>query len=194
MARILVLFGTTDGHTTRVAEAMADTLRAHGAKVDLVLAGWPGPKPDDYDGILIAASVHGGRFQRDVRRWVHANAHLFKYMPTGFVSVCLGVLQPDGDVQREEQSIVNRFLTDTGWRPTMTKIVAGALLYRRYGWFKRWMMKRIAAKAGGDTDTSRNYVYTDWNDLAAFAAQFGGLVSPAGRAVAETDGRGKRVA
>jgi menaquinone-dependent protoporphyrinogen oxidase len=194
MARILVLYGTTDGHTTRIAEAVADTLRAHGARADVMHASRPGPKPDDYDGILIAASVHGGRFQRDVRRWVSANEHLFKHKPTGFISVCLGVLQHDPDVQREEQAIVNRFLVETGWRPTMTKIVAGALLYRRYGWIKRWVMKRIAAKAGGDTDTSRNYVYTDWTDLRAFAAQFGGLVSPAGHMVMGMDVRGIQVA
>jgi len=194
MARILVLYGTTDGHTARIAEAVADTLRAHGARADIMLASGPGPKPDDYDGILIAASVHGGRFQRDVRRWVGANVDLFKFKPTAFVSVCLGVLQRDPDVQREEQAIVNRFLVETGWRPTMTKIVAGALLYRRYGWIKRWVMKRITAKAGGDTDTSRNYVYTDWNDLRAFAAQFGGLVSSVGHTVAGMDVRGTQVA
>jgi len=33
-------------------------------------------------------------------------------------------------------------------------------------------MKRIVAKAGGDTDTSRDYMYTDWNDLRAFADDF----------------------
>ena len=41
------------------------------------------------------------------------------------------------------------------------KHVAGALLYTRYNIFKRWIMKRIVAKAGGDTDVSRDYDYTD---------------------------------
>jgi hypothetical protein len=31
---------------------------------------------------------------------------------------------------------------------------------------------RIAAQAGGDTDTSRAYEYTDWNAVARFARQF----------------------
>jgi mono/diheme cytochrome c family protein len=38
-------------------------------------------------------------------------------------------------------------------------------------------MKRIAAKAGGDTDTSRDYDYTDWKDLEAFADEFGRRLS-----------------
>ena len=37
-------------------------------------------------------------------------------------------------------------------------------------------MKRIAAKAGGDTDTSRDYEYTDWADLQRFADRFGARV------------------
>jgi menaquinone-dependent protoporphyrinogen oxidase len=54
--------------------------------------------------------------------------------------------------------------------------VAGALLYRKYGFLKRWIMKRIVARAGGDTDTSRDYEYTDWNDMRAFAKEFLQLV------------------
>jgi len=34
------------------------------------------------------------------------------------------------------------------------------------------MMKRIVGKAGGGTDTTRDYEYTDWNDLRAFAGEF----------------------
>ena len=43
----------------------------------------------------------------------------------------------------------------------------------------RWIIKRIVAKAGGDTDTSRDYVYTDWDDLKAFAMAFGRRVTTA---------------
>lgn len=33
-------------------------------------------------------------------------------------------------------------------------------------------MKRIARKEGGDTDTSRDWEYTDWDSVEAFAAAF----------------------
>jgi menaquinone-dependent protoporphyrinogen oxidase len=54
----------------------------------------------------------------------------------------------------------------------LIKHVAGALLYTRYNLFKRWLMKRIVAQQGGDTDTSKDYDYTDWADLRAFANEF----------------------
>jgi menaquinone-dependent protoporphyrinogen oxidase len=33
-------------------------------------------------------------------------------------------------------------------------------------------MRRIVAKTGGATDTSRDYEYTDWNDVRAFGREF----------------------
>src|SRR4030095_328618 len=61
MARILVLYGTTEGHTARVADSIGATLRAHGDMADVVQASRPGPSPEDSSGIVVAASVHGGR-------------------------------------------------------------------------------------------------------------------------------------
>jgi len=176
MARILILYGTTDGHTLRIAESIRETLIARGNRADVIEAGRVGPNPAEYAGIVVAASVHGGRYQRHIRSWVRRNVYALGDKPTAFVSVSLGVLQPEAEVQREVQAIVNRFLLSTGWRPTITKNVAGALMYRKYGWLKRWILKRITAKAGGDTDTSRNWIYTNWNDVRVFAEQFATLV------------------
>jgi menaquinone-dependent protoporphyrinogen oxidase len=92
--------------------------------------------------------------------------------PGAFISVCLAVLQREEKVQQNVRAIMTRFLIASGWRPTMTTTVAGALLYTQYNPLMRWIMKRIAAGAGGDTDTSRDYVYTDWAALRAFVQDF----------------------
>jgi menaquinone-dependent protoporphyrinogen oxidase len=171
---ILVLYGTTDGQTAKIAAAIASTLRIEGAQVHLVNAARqaPDPRPEDYAGVIVAASVHAGGYQKAVRRWVAAHARGLGAMPTGFVSVCLGVLEHNPATDRELTAIKQRFFTATGWQPTVTKIVAGALPYTRYNWLKRWVMRRIAAKHHSDVDTSRDYEYTDWNDVKAFAREF----------------------
>jgi len=74
MARILVFFGTTNGHTAKIAQAIADTLRKAGNDVDILEAGTEWPEPEDYAAIVVAASVHAGGYQPPVRRWVRANA------------------------------------------------------------------------------------------------------------------------
>jgi menaquinone-dependent protoporphyrinogen oxidase len=178
MTRILVVYGTTDGHTAKIADVIAHTLRAHGAAVDVYQCGETECGPDGYDAVMVAAPVRGGRYLKSVRRWVRAHARALNGTTTAFVSVCLGVLQRDPAVDRTLETILHGFLAETGWKPSITKVVAGALPYTRYNWFIRRVMKRIAAKAGGDTDTTRDYEYTDWQDLRRFTEQFGLLVAP----------------
>ena len=176
MARMLILYATTDGHTAKIAGALADTLRSPNTRVRVIDAAHGHPHPDDFDAVIVAAPVRGGRYQKTVERWVRSHAETLNAKPTAFVSVCLGVLQHSPTVDAALRAIVDRFLADTGWQPTITKPVAGALLYTHYNWFLRRIMKRIARKAGGDTDTSRDYEYTDWSDLRAFATAFGRMV------------------
>lgn len=166
MSRILIVYGTTDGHTAKIARFLAGEL--HGEAVEASSA----PDPAPYDGVIVAASVHIGDFQKSVRKWVAAHAAALEAKPSAFLAVCLGVLQTEPQVQRELAGIVERFLQRTGWHPAVTRLVAGAVLYTRYNWVKRWLMKRIAAKAGGSTDASRDHEYTDWADLAEFASSF----------------------
>ena len=154
-------------------------MRTRGAEVDVIEAADASSSiwPHDYSGVVVAASVHAGGYQASVRSWVRTHAPILQERPTAFVSVRLGVLQQQPRVRRDLDAIIDRFVKETGWVPTTTKIVAGALLYTRYSWIKRLVMKRIARKAGGDTDTTRDHVYTDWNDLRAFAEEFGRCVA-----------------
>ena len=177
MSRILVLYGTTDGHTAKVAAKVGQALKALGADVDVVEAGSTEVVPEKYAGVIVAASVHARGYQPAVLRWVRRHANAMRGKPSAFLSVSLGVLQQDPRVQQELENIVNEFLHTTGWQPAMTQNVAGALLYRKYNWIKRWVMKRIVRKAGGDTDTSRDYEYTNWADLRAFADRFNRIAS-----------------
>ena len=178
MSRILIAYGTTEGQTAKIANALARTLRAQGDSVDVVDAA-DGRNPDDYGAVIVAASVHGGRYQKSVRRWVQGHAFQLRGKPSAFVSVSLGILQKDPKVQGEVAAIVDRFLLATNWMPTMRTSVAGALVYTQYGCVKRWVMRRIARRAGGDTDTTRDFEYTDWQQVEAFAQDFSRCVHQA---------------
>ena len=179
MTHILIVYGTTDGHTRKIALVLAENLRAQFCSVDVVdTAGMlKRLSPEGYDGVIVTASVHIGDFQRPVANWVRANAQMLNLLPTAFISVCLAVLEKGTKPRQEILRIMRRFLDRCGWRPTITKMVAGALPYTRYSWLKRMMMKRIVAKAGGATDTTRDYEYTDWNDLRTFSRDFAELTT-----------------
>lgn len=171
--RILILYGTTDGQTAKVAAAMAGAMRSTEVDVDVANAAaqWD-PDPADYNAVIVAASVHAGSYQRGVLHWVQRHHAALALRPTAFVSVCLAVVKRTPKVDADIRDMMRRFFAMTEWQPGETKAVAGALKYRQYGWLKRWMMRRIVAKQGGDTDTSRDYEYTDWRDLVEFAQKF----------------------
>lgn len=174
MPRILVVYGTTDGHTRKIGQALAIALGADGASVDLRHAKAIDRRlrPEDYDAAFVLASVHVMNYQRSIKRWVRAHAGALNRMPSAFVSVCLGILEQNEKSQRDVREIATRFLRKFGWHPTAVKIVPGALPYTRYGWLKKFVMRRIASKVSVDTDTTRDYEYTDWEDLERFAREF----------------------
>jgi menaquinone-dependent protoporphyrinogen oxidase len=179
MARVLILYGTSEGQTAKIARAISIRLNTGGIETDLVRAGTLDPRPCHYAAVIVAASVHAGGYQKAVTKWIRAHRFEFGNLPTGFVSVCLAVISKKEKERDEARAMPRRFADGLAWHPTVIKVVAGALPYTKYNVFIRWIMKRIASEAGGDTDTSRDYEYTDWKDLADFADRFAALVIPA---------------
>ncbi|MGB5518964.1 MAG: hypothetical protein WBO73_10940, partial [Gammaproteobacteria bacterium] len=51
------------------------------------------------------------------------------------------------------------------------EMVAGALRYSKYPLPLKWIMHKIATKAGEGTDISRDYEYTDWDQVKGFAGK-----------------------
>ena len=72
----------------------------------------------------------------------------------------------------EVKELIDRFVHETGWHPDRIKPVAGALPYTLYNPFVRLVMRLIVRSQAGDTDTSRDYEYTNWDALVAFAQSF----------------------
>ena len=50
--------------------------------------------------------------------------------------------------------------------------MGGALPYSKYPAWKRLLMLAFVGLAGGDTDMSRDYEYTDWDGVDRFADAF----------------------
>ena len=171
MGHVLIVYGTSQGQAAKIGRAMADELRGLGHSADawnvteLPFEGIPA----HYSAIIVGASVHARGFQRALERWVKANSQALSAVPSAFYSVCLGVLQKDARVQSDVRKIVQEFLERTGWKPRTWKIFAGALPYTRYNWLLKRIMRSISRKAGGDTDITRDFEYTDWGDVRQFA-------------------------
>lgn len=82
--------------------------------------------------------------------------------PSAFFSVCLS----------ENPRYAADFLRKVGWQPPLVATFAGALKYQTYAWWKRQLVRAFATAGGRDTDTSRDYEYTDWGAVIHFADAF----------------------
>jgi menaquinone-dependent protoporphyrinogen oxidase len=181
MGKYLLVYESKYGQTAKIAGAIAEEVRKIGHAADLKDLGSEselrGPALQQYDATIVGAPVYQASVPKKLRRWVSENAGTLKLKPSAFYSVCLGILEKDNpSTQAAEQKILTDFFAAVGWRPNESTIFPGALLYRKYNWLMRQIMKAIVKKAGGDTDTSRNYEYTDWDEVRRFARNFVKLV------------------
>lgn len=172
--KFLVVYGTTEGQTRKIADGIAERIRAHGPAAEAIDSTAAPAELDlgAYDAVVIAASVHQHRHQASVMHFVKHHLARLQAMPTAFVSVSLAVAMAGEEGEREARSYVDRFLADTGWQPTEVHLAAGALLYTAYDFFKRQIMKFIVWKSGGPTETDQDYEFTDWAELSRFVDSF----------------------
>jgi menaquinone-dependent protoporphyrinogen oxidase len=173
MPRALILYATTEGHTARIAHRIAQVLGDHGHAVEAhpADAAPADLDPAAYDGVIVGASIHYGRHPRYLHALLRPHRATLAAMPGAFFSVSLSAGGP-GAKPEATQHYLDTFLRQVGWRPQQTAIVAGALQYSRYGVFKRLLVRMFVGVAGGDTDTSRDYEYTDWDAVERFADAF----------------------
>lgn len=170
--KLLIIYGTTEGQTRKICQHIAGRISELGHDADLHdSTSLPSRlNISAYDAILVAASVHQGHYQTALRHFVKQQRLQLDTKPTAFVSVSLSsVREEDRD---DAQGYVDQFLSETGWQPTRTELVAGALLYTHYDFFKRQIMKLTVSKGGGPTNASQDYEFTDWDALSNFVDGF----------------------
>jgi menaquinone-dependent protoporphyrinogen oxidase len=171
MARVLIIYATQDGQTARIAARIAETIAAEGASVKLVDAAHL-TEPLDLDGFdlaVVGAPIYAGRYPRALVRFVSAHREFLERVPSAFFSVGLAIRSHHTSGLTLTLEAVEKFIEVTGWHPPRVELMAGGLAYSKYNFLVRFVMRRIASKEGGDTDTSHDYEYTDWSAVARFA-------------------------
>ncbi|MEV8434953.1 flavodoxin domain-containing protein [Streptomyces sp. HUAS 31] len=78
--KVLVAYGTTNGSTARIAEAVADALRKDGLAVD-TLPARSVPSVAPYDAVVIGGGLYAGRWHKDARRFVRRHGRALTERP-----------------------------------------------------------------------------------------------------------------
>ncbi|KPI30585.1 flavodoxin domain-containing protein [Streptomyces sp. NPDC054950] len=82
---VLVTYGSTNGSTAQIAEAVAEVLRKEGLTVDALPAGAV-PSVASYDAVVVGGGLYAGRWQKDARRFVRRHRRLLAERPVWFFS------------------------------------------------------------------------------------------------------------
>lgn len=174
MANILIIYGTTEGHTRKIAQQVGGYVRERGHDAEVVDSA--NIREDltlrIYDAFILLGSIHQGFHQRPLTHFVKTHREELSKAPSAFLSVSLTAAYRGDDHQAELDKCAEEFFQETDWHPTVWAPVAGALKYLEYDWFKRMVLRAISGRAGGDTDTSKDYEYTDWEKLESFVDGF----------------------
>lgn len=174
MQPILVAYGTTEGHTRKIAEFVAERLRIRGHRVDLVDTATPAAQQVQpvYQAAFLGGSVHNHRHQSSLLHFVKANLSWLGVIPGAFFSVSLAMARPDEQDHIEAARAVTSFFDETRWHPLVYRLVAGALKYAEHDFFKRRLHRALFAGLPGSADLSQDHEYTDWVDVEKFVDEF----------------------
>ncbi|MFI8071669.1 flavodoxin domain-containing protein [Streptomyces sp. NPDC086033] len=83
--KVLVAYGTTNGSTAQIAEAIADVLRKDGLTVD-VLPARSVTSVSPYDAVVVGGGLYTGRWHKDARRFVRRHGRTLAERPLWFFS------------------------------------------------------------------------------------------------------------
>ena len=167
-----VFYATGEGQTRRIAErlvAIFDTRGFSSRAVDMAGSGADYVDWTHVRAAVVGASLHMQRHQRAARAFVTEYADDLNRHPSAFLSVSLAVASEHAGEREAARRLARAFPSSCEWHPDETVCLAGRLAYTRYGFFTRFIMKRIARRQGSPTDTSRDYEFTNWDAVARLA-------------------------
>ena len=171
---VLIVYGSKEGQTAKIAERIAQIIRNRGLQASThsgkeIQAGFA---TDAFDAAIIGGSIHVDNYPAYLRKFVTKHRDWLNKVPSAFFTVCMAIQSQNADEREEAKNYSKRFIRTTHWDPTLIDTFAGAVKYTQYNFITRFIMKRIAKREGGSTDTSHDHEYTDWDAVARFSNRF----------------------
>jgi len=169
--KVLLLHSSSDGQTVKILQYIEKQL-GDSCQCELFdLNQLPELDFSRYQRVLIGASIRYGHLNKKLYEFIAVNQKALEQHKVGFFCVNL-TARKEGKNTPETSVYMKTFLKKSPWQPKLQAVFAGALRYPRYGWFDRIMIQFIMRITGGETDTSKEVEYTDWQKVEEFAVRF----------------------
>ena len=174
MKNILILYATREGQAQKIASQLALHLQEAGEGVQLINAKDESATKNldlnTFDTLVFGASMHAGGLESELVDFVNSHKDQIEAKARSFFLVLLSAATKDPKLNAESladaQKKTNKQLQV---QFPAAEMIAGALMYSKYFRPVKWIMQSIAKKYDEDTDTSKDYEYTDWNQVKQYA-------------------------
>lgn len=181
MAKILLLYSTTDGHTLKICRRIGAIVEGGGHALTLAaIEDAGGVAAADFDMIVIGARIRYGRHSPRVLEFVRRQRALLESRPCGFFSVCVVARKPGRDTPATNP-YYRKFLRRAAWEPRYQAVFAGRIDYRRYGPLDRALIRLIMWLTKGPTDPATAVEFTDWRAVEDFGRRLAEDAARVGR-------------
>ena len=168
MSDILIIYSTTDGHTLEICQRLKQVIEQQQHRVGLIsVADEKKVDLEQYDKIIIGASIRYGKHNRSVYEFVKRNERILDSKPNAFFSVNLVARKPEKN-QPETNPYLKTFLKQISWQPKELAVFAGKVDYPIYSFGDRLMIRLIMWMTKGPTDPQAVIDFTDWQQVDEF--------------------------
>jgi len=175
VAKILILYSTTDGHTQKIGSRLQQVIEELGHQVTLVSVNDESQVDlQTFDKIVIGASIRYGKHSPRITDFINRNKQLLDSKPNAFFSVNIVARKPKKN-QPDTNPYLRKFLKQIAWQPKEIAVFAGKLDYPKYSFFDRLMIRLIMFITKGPTDPKAVIEFTDWQKVESFGRVIGNM-------------------
>ena len=165
MKRSLITYSTVDGHTQIISEKIA-AFASHSETDVLPISDQI--NLDNYETIIIGASIRYGKYRKEVYSFVEDNIQILNMKENAFFSVNVVARKPEKSTPNTNPYL-KKFLSNIKWEPNNLGVFAGKIEYPKYKFIDKYAIKFIMWITKGPTDTSKTYEFTNWKAVEDFA-------------------------
>jgi menaquinone-dependent protoporphyrinogen oxidase len=174
MARILILYSTTDGHTLKICQRLQQVVEQQSHQVTLISID-ENPQVDiaPFDKVVVGARIRYGKHTPQVFEFARTHSQALEAKPNAFFTVNVVARKPEKNTS-DTNPYMQRFLDRSAWLPKATAVFAGRIVYKRYSFWDRQVIRFIMWITKGPTDPATDVEFTDWgavDDFGQFIAE-----------------------
>ena len=162
----IFIYSSSNGQSLKICKALNKNKESLIIDMDMLKT----TKLDNFDQIVIGASVKYGDHNKKVYEFVKKNRALLEKKKTVFFSVNATARKSEKNTPKTNPYIV-KFLKKTNWTPDHIGVFAGMIDFPNYNFIEKYIIKLIMWITNGPTDTSKTFEFTNWEDVKKFSEE-----------------------